>query len=38
MGFVGDVSAGYAPLLCLVGYLVDKVRSLKDCKVAANTN
>ena len=35
MGAVSDVSAGYAQLLRAVGCLVNKVCSLKDCKVIA---
>ena len=35
MGAVSDVSAGYAQVLRVVGCLVNEVRSLKDCKVAA---
>ena len=35
MGAVGDVSAGYAQLLRVVGCLVNEVRSLKYYKVAA---
>ena len=38
MGAVSDVSAGYAQLLRVVGCLINEVRSLKDCKVAACRN
>ena len=38
MGAVGDVSAGYAQLLRVVGCLINEVRSLKDCKVTACTD
>ena len=37
-GAVSDLSAGYSQLLCSVGYLVNEVRSLKGCKVAACTD
>ena len=33
---VGDVSAGYAQLLCVVGCLINEVTSLKDCKMTAH--